>query len=135
MHQERENPRSAAEPDDPISHIDRLGTRLTRLEEALDRLIETHRILISTIREREGSRRRKEMPSPDTKYYDFLVYLEKTFGGSEFTSEEIPRKSRHILSILSTEYCSLEVVSKRGRTNVYRISEAVRQRLRVEPRP
>ena len=116
--------------------MERLGTRLTRLEEALDQLIETHRILITTIRERDvAPRRTKEMPSPDTKYYDFLVYLAENFGGSEFTSEEIPKKSRHILSILSTEYSSLEVVSKRGRTNVYRIAGRVREKLRLDSHP
>ncbi len=101
-----------------------------RLEEALDRLIETHQTLMATLAAGKDTRKRKEMPSPNTKYFEFLVYLTENFNGSEFTSEEIPRKSRHILSILNTEYSSLEVVSKRGRTNVYRISQGVRKKLK-----
>lgn len=116
--------------DPALAHMDRLGNRLMRLEEALDRLIETHQVLMETIADQKSARKRKEMPSPNTKYYEFLVYLNENFGGSEFTSEEIPRQSRHILSILNTEYSSLEVVSKRGRTNVYKISSAIRKKLR-----
>jgi len=121
-------------PVDPaLTHMERLGTRLGQLEEAIDHLIETHRTLMGTLVARKAARRRKEMPSPNTKYFDFLVYLDQNFGDADFTSEEIPRKSRHILSILNTEYSSLEVVSKRGRTNVYRITPKVRKRLGEKP--
>ena len=85
---------------------------------------------MSVLAERANSRKRKDMPSPNTKYYEFLIYLSDNFGQAEFTSDEIPRQSRHILSILNTEYSSLDVVSKRGRTNVYRISPEVLKRLK-----
>ncbi len=126
----RETEGLAPTPADPtLAHMERLGTRLGQLEEAVDRLIETHQILMGSLAARKAARKRKEMPSPNTKYFDFLVYLDQNFGDSEFTSDEIPRKSRHILSILNTEYSSLEVVSKRGRTNVYRISPNIRKKL------
>ncbi len=117
-------------PLDPgLAHVERLGIRLGQLEEAIDRLIETHQTLMEALAAKKSARKRKEMPSPNTKYFDFLVYLDQNFGEEDFTSEEIPRKSRHILSILNTEYSSLEVVSKRGRTNVYRVTPKVRKRL------
>ena len=131
MEVNREGPSSSLATADPaLAQIDRLGNRLVRLENALDQLIETHRILMGTLEARKNASKRKEMPSPNTKYFDFLVYLDHNFNGSEFTSEEIPRKSRHILSILNTEYSSLDVVSKRGRTNVYKISPRVRKKLK-----
>jgi len=116
--------------DQALAQMDRLGNRLIRLERALDQLIETHQTLMGTLVEKQNARKRKEMPSPNTKYYEFLIYLDENFDGEEFTSEEIPRQSRHILSILNTEYSSLEVVSKRGRTNVYKISPSVRKKLK-----
>jgi hypothetical protein len=122
--------RAAVGMDPAITQMDRLATRLVRLEEALDQLIETHNNLMVLLADRGDSRKRKEMPSPNTKYYEFLVYLNDNFSSSEFTSDEIPRQSRHILSILNTEYSSLDVVSKRGRTNVYRISPDVRKKLK-----
>jgi len=121
-------------PMDPtLAHMEKLGSRLGQLEEAIDRLIATHQTLMGTLAAKKAARRRKEMPSPNTKYFDFLVYLDQNFGDADFTSEEIPRKSRHILSILNTEYSSLEVVSKRGRTNVYRIMPKVRKKLGGKP--
>ena len=116
--------------DPAVSQMDRLAARLVRLEEALDQLIETHNNLMGVLADRADSRKRKEMPSPNTKYYEFLVYLNENFGSSEFTSDEIPRQSRHILSILNTEYSSLDVISKRGRTNVYRISPDIQKKLK-----
>ena len=118
--------------DPAVAHIDRLGNRLMRLEETVDQLIETHRTLMNAIEAKNRSAKRKLMPSPNTKYFDFLVYLEETFKGSEFTSDEIPQKSRHILSILNTEYRALDVVSKRGRTNVYKIAPEARKELQVK---
>ncbi len=111
--------------------MESLSTRLVHLEQALDRLIDTHQALMGAIAAKKSSKKRKDMPSPNTKYYDFLVYLEDNFGGSEFTSDEIPRQSRHILSILNTEYSTLDVVSKRGRTNVYKIAPGVRKTLKA----
>jgi hypothetical protein len=131
MSEKLEGPGSVSGGTDPaIAQMDKLGNRLHRLEQALDQLIETHQALMGTLVAKQNARKRKEMPSPNTKYYEFLVYLEDNFNGEEFTSEEIPRQSRHILSILNTEYSSLEVVSKRGRTNVYKISPSVRKKLK-----
>jgi len=113
---------------DAVSRIDSLGARLVRLEQSLDELIESHRLLIDAIKTKQ-EKKKKDVPAPDTKYFDFLLYLEKNFGSSGFTSVEVPKRSRHILSILSTQYNSLEVVSKCGRTNVYKISDAARKKL------
>jgi len=128
---ERSPEGATASTDPALAQMERLGSRLVRLEQALDQLIETHQTLMGVLATKKKTSARKDMPSPNTKYYDFLIYLDKTFKGSEFTSDEIPRKSRHILSILNTEYSSLEVVSKRGRTNVYRISPEIRKKLRA----
>ena len=131
MSENLKGPGSVSGGSDPaLAQMDRLGNRLIRLERALDQLIETHQTLMGTLVEKQNARKRKEMPSPNTKYYEFLIYLDENFDGEEFTSEEIPRQSRHILSILNTEYSSLEVVSKRGRTNVYKISPSVRKKLK-----
>jgi hypothetical protein len=130
MSREFRGPAPTTNIDPALAQMDRLGDRLTRLEAALDQLIETHQGLIAALSERNSAKKKKEMPSPNTKYYEFLVYLNENFGASEFTSDEIPRQSRHILSILNTEYASLEVVSKRGRTNVYRIPPNIRKRVK-----
>ena len=124
-----DGPSSVSGTDSAITQMDRLGNRLMRLEQALDQLIETHQALQVTLEAKQNARKGKEMPSLNTKYFEILVYLNDTFGGGEFTSEEIPRQSRHILSILNKEYSSLEVNSKRGRTNVYNINPAVRKKL------
>jgi hypothetical protein len=118
---------------DPANSLVRLGNQLERLERALDQLIETHQALKQDLVAKQDRGKRKEMPSPNTKYYEFLVYLNDTYGSSEFTSEDIPRQSKHILSILNIEYSSLEVNSKRGRTNVYNINPLIRKKLGKKP--
>ncbi len=129
VHDPEANRSVVASTNPAITNMERLGSRLGRLEETVDQLIATHKTLMEKLQAEKQEDDRKLMPSPNTKYFDFLVYLEETFKGSQFTSDEIPKKSRHILSILNTEYKALDVVSKRGRTNVYTVSPQVREKI------
>lgn len=110
------------------TRIHALSARFGELEDSISQLVGINEKLAETLRLR-GEERRPHLPARGTKYYERLWTLCGKYLDGSFTSDEVPEKERHILSILKNEYEVLEVAKKKGRRNFYRIKSEIARTL------
>ena len=103
--------------------VESLSSRFSQLEESIAHLIEVNRQLAAALGQKRE--RKMKLPAKGTKYLDLLWRLCSKYLDGIFTSEEVPERQRHILSILKNEYDVLEVAERKGRRNFYRIRQPV----------
>jgi len=112
------------------NRIQALSSRFEDLEASIGQLITINKELADALAERREGKR-MHLPARGTKYYRRLWELCSSHLDGEFTSDDVPPKERHILSILKNEYDVLEVAERKGRRNFYRIrGEVARQLLK-----
>jgi len=99
--------------------VESLSSRFSQLEQSIAHLIEVNRQLAAALGQKRE--RKMKLPAKGTKYLDLLWRLCSKYLDGIFTSEEVPERQRHILSILKNEYDVLEVAERKGRRNFYRI--------------
>lgn len=116
----------------PSDTVDRPGeameARIRGLEERVEGLVRMSERLIECLA-RGNTGNAVGIPSPGTKYGEFLGEIFDRFGGARFQSRQVAGGKRHILSILRNQYGALEVVETRGRANIYQLRRQVVERI------
>jgi hypothetical protein len=110
------------------TRLQALSTRFEDLETSIGDLVIINKELSEALKQQRESRG-THLPARGTKYHDRLWSLCQTYQDGTFTSDEVPQNERHILTILKNEYDVLEVASKKGRRNFYRIKADITRSL------
>jgi len=110
------------------NRIQALSSRFEDLETSIGELIAINKELAEALEQRREGKG-MHLPARGTKYYRRLWDLCSRHLDGEFTSDDVPAKERHILSILKNEYDVLEVAERKGRRNFYRIRPEIARQL------
>jgi len=110
------------------NRIQALSSRFEDLEASISQLIAINKELAEALEQRREAKK-THLPARGTKYYRRLWDLCARHLDGDFTSDDVPPKERHILSILKNEYDVLEVAERKGRRNFYRIKPEVARQL------
>ena len=110
------------------TRLQALSTRFEGLEASIGELVGINKELAQALMDK-GEEKRARLPARGTKYYDRLWRLCSAHLDGTFTSDDVPSKEKHILSILKNEYDVLEVALRKGRRNYYRIKPEIARNL------
>jgi len=110
------------------NRIQVLSSRFEDLESSIGQLIAINKELAEALEQRREGKK-MHLPARGTKYYRRLWDICSRHLDGEFTSDDVPPKERHILSILKNEYDVLEVAERKGRRNFYRIRPEIARQL------
>ena len=113
------------------TRLQALSGRFEDLEASIGELVNINKELAEALTQREDTRE-THLPARGTKYHDRLWGLCQSHLDSTFTSDDVPQNERHILTILKNEYDVLEVASKKGRKNFYRVKPEISRSLLKE---
>ena len=113
------------------NRIQALSSRFGDLETSIGQLVDINKELAEVLAHREEEKK-MHLPARGTKYFQRLWELCSAHLDSTFTSDDVPEKERHILSILKNEYDVLEVAEKKGRRNFYRVKPEIARQLLKE---
>ncbi len=106
------------------TRLQALSARFEGLEASIGELVGINKELAQALMQR-GEEKRARLPARGTKYYNRLWTLCATHLDGTFTSDDVPSKEKHILSILKNEYEVLEVAQRKGRRNYYRVKAEI----------
>ncbi len=110
------------------NRIQALSSRFEDLEASIGELVGVNKELAEVLLQRKDQKRAR-LPAQGTKYFQRLWQLCAAHLDTSFTSDDLPAKERHILSILKNEYDVLEVAEKKGRRNFYQVKPEIARQL------